>query len=191
MPTFISHSSCLTNKVDLKWWILTVLHSKASVFLPLRLSVLYSKTSSFPKSVCFSYHYASLCFVATPPVWQVNMYVTQCDPVHALATVPRDLDLCPILCMTCYCTLHSITFRNKKNIAQHQTSNRYRREWRWLFHCCFCHLPCCRIWFSCSIINMIMLLVSTDSHHQQTSNTCYCAPKLPHPWLAPFPPRLC
>ena len=171
--------------------------SHSSQFQGFRLSSTsaFRSVLSFPKSVCFSYHFASLCFVATPPVWHLPISKSICMWHNATLYMhsPQYLgtSICVLFCawhLTVRCiALHSGT--KKHSSASNKQS--LQKEWRWLFHCFFCHLPCCRIWFSCSIINMIMLLVSTDSHHQQTSNTCYCAPKLPHPWLAPFPPRLC
>ena len=117
------HSFHLTSKVDLQWWILALLHcysyphcrnSEAFVVSLLSStgfrSVLPSKTNSFPRSVCFSYHFASLRLVVTPPktlassslVFSPSQYVkstyaAQCNPVHALATVPSE-SICVLFC---------------------------------------------------------------------------------------------
>ena len=129
MPTFISHSSCLTNKVDLKWWILTVLHSKASVFLPLRLSVLYSLFPNLSVSPIILQVYAlwlhHLSGIFRSPSQYVCDTMRPCTCTRHSTQGPRSVSY-SVHDILLYVAQHYIP--EQKNIAQHQTSNRYRRN---------------------------------------------------------------
>ena len=117
-------------------------------FLPLWVPVLHSKTNSFPKSVCFSYHFASSSFVATPPVWHLLLSNMSIEPMRHIATLymhspqypwTQWIDLYPVLCMTFYCTLHSITFRNTK---KNRTGDHQRAQICQILHI-FCMSAVC------------------------------------------------
>ena len=117
-------------------------------FLPLWVPVLHSKTKSFPKSVCFSYHFASSSFVATPPVWHLLLSNMSIEPMRHIATLymhspqypwTQWIDLYPVLCMTFYCTLHSITFRNTK---KNRTGDHQRAQICQILHI-FCMSAVC------------------------------------------------